>query len=257
MPRGSLCWVDAVTPNIQEAAFAICGRVSLWKMWRGHCGFCHRRKQMLAIFFEKKISTEFWLTVLGSKVALSRFFKTPCLSQQPLRQVMLLAICLTSIKALPYWEQILMQTQPGCAESLPPLTHSCLLLLLIACSHLLQALLGLTSLPGTCLPYSRILLHCWEFDHMLTPSNDSLSLLLTFKILSIFSSPNLFTFYILAVLNIIWCLCHFPFGCKFEANMDHSWVYLFALSLRPTRRLEVPAQQRLAQCAVIEWTNGA
>lgn len=51
MPRGSLCWLDAVTPNIQEAAFAICGRVSLWKMWRGHCGFCHRRKQMLEIFF--------------------------------------------------------------------------------------------------------------------------------------------------------------------------------------------------------------
>lgn len=40
---------------------------------------------------EKKMSTQFWLTVLGSKVALPRFFKTPCLSQQPqqfLRQVM-------------------------------------------------------------------------------------------------------------------------------------------------------------------------
>lgn len=155
------------------------------------------------------------------------------------------------IKVLPHWAWFCRITP----TSDPFLT----VVLLISCSNLLILfLLGLPSLPGIRLQYSQILLYCQEFDHMLTPSNDSLSLLLMFKILSIFSPPHLFAIYILAVvLIIIWCLCHFPFGCKFEANMGHSWVSLFALSLRPTRGLEVPAQQRLAECAVIEGTNGA
>lgn len=79
---------------------------------------------------EKKISTKFWLTVLGSKVALSRSFKTPCLSQQPqgfLRQVMF-PLCLFNVHQSPSPLRANPDaTQPGFAESLLPLTHSCLL----------------------------------------------------------------------------------------------------------------------------------